>query len=120
MPTGVDFKDIGTVLGTLAGAMVVAGMLVYKAWSRFKLDQQVGSTETQTLQMLDAAVAHWKELHDTAWSQVVKERELREAAEQRGRETAADVDKLRSRVATLERKIDQLQALVDKHQQIGG
>lgn len=111
----VLLKDIGTVLGVIAGTLTVGSALIYRAWTRLKLDGQMGHTEAATLKMLDAAVEHWKKLHDIAWEQVVKERELREAAEKRASDTSSEVEKLRGEVAGLKREIERLTAVVNRN-----
>lgn len=108
----VDVNSLGTMLGLVAAALVTGTALIYRAWARLKLDKQVDSTATTTLKMLDEAVEHWKALHDEAWAQVRKERELREAAELRASTHAGEIERLRTEVARLSRDLDQLRSMV--------
>jgi hypothetical protein len=109
-------RDIGTVLGTIAGALLVGSALIFRAWTRLKVDHQIGTSETAALKTLSAAVENWRALYDVAWQQVTKERELREAAEQRARETTKELEQLRAQVAALERDVQRLTVAVNRQQ----
>ncbi|QUN28694.1 hypothetical protein KB879_01595 [Cupriavidus sp. KK10] len=108
------FKDIGAVLGTIAGTLVVGSALIFRAWTRLKLDHQIGSSEEAALKTLTAAVENWKGLYETAWQQVVKERELRESAEHRATETTRELEELRAQVAELKREVQRLTVAVNR------
>lgn len=108
------FKDIGAVLGTIAGTLVVGSALIFRAWTRLKLDHQIGSSEEAALKTLTAAVENWKSLYETAWMQVTKEREMREAAEKRATETTRELEELRAQVAELKREVQRLTVAVNR------
>jgi beta-phosphoglucomutase-like phosphatase (HAD superfamily) len=114
MAAEMVFKDIGAVLGTIAGTLVVGSALIFRAWSRLKLEHQIGTTEEAALKTLAAAVENWKGLYDTAWAQVVKERELREAAENRATATMHELEELRAQVAELKREVQRLTVAVNR------
>lgn len=120
MQLGEGMQNIGAVLGTIAAALVAGSALIYRAWARLKLDRQQANTETATLQLLDAAVVKWKTLYDTAWEQVVKERDLRMQAESRAAKATSDVEVLRSEVASLQREVERLTSIVTGQGHIGG
>ena len=102
--------QLGTYVATVAGGIVVLVGIIVRGWSALKRSSQQDTTDADTLKLLQAAVDHWKTLYDAAWAQVKKERELREVAEARTQGITAEVEELRKQVATLERKIDMLQA----------
>jgi len=87
---------------------------VYLAWKRIiKMGTQTTS-DISTLKLIDAAVAHWKELHEEAWEQVKAERERREKAETRLQLALDQIESLRSEVAALRRDIEKLTATPSK------
>lgn len=108
-------NNIGTALGVISGGLLAALALLYQSYKRLKLYNQMGETESSTLLLLNAAVQHWRGLYDVAWEQVGKEREHREAAEKRAIAVIAEVEELRAHVASLEREITRLTALVKLH-----
>lgn len=112
--TDFVFKDIGTVLGTIAGALVVGSALIFRAWTRLKLDHQIGSSEEAALRTLNAAVENWRSLYEHASMQVVKEREMREAAELRAMDTTRELEELRGQVAELKREVQRLTEAVNR------
>ncbi|WP_454737580.1 hypothetical protein [Cupriavidus necator] len=114
MAAEMVFKDIGAVLGTIAGTLVVGSALIFRAWSRLKLDHQIGTSETAALKTLSAAVENWKGLYETVWAQVIKEREMRESAEKRASETTRELEELRGQVAELKREVQRLTDAVNR------
>ena len=111
----LGMENDGTLLGTIAGGLLVIVAVVYRGFAKLKRDNQVDGTEAETLRMLDAAVLHWRTLYETAWKQVAKERELRERAEQRHTQALEEIEALRSEVAALRREIEQLTDTVRQH-----
>lgn len=108
-------NNIGTALGFTSAALLAILGVLYQAYKRLKLNNQMGDTESSALKLLDAAVRHWQGLYEVAWAQVVKEREHREAAEKRANMVITEVEELRAHVASLEREIARLTALVRLH-----
>lgn len=116
--TGME--DVGTLIGTIAGGILVVIAVVYRGFAKLKRDNQVDGTDVETLKALDAAVLHWRTLYETAWKQVAKEREMRERAESRASQTLQEVESLRSEVAALRREIEHLSATVQHYQTAPG
>ena len=106
---GMEPND-GTLLGAIAGGLLVVIAVVYRGYSKLRHDNQIDGTEAETLRMLDAAVLHWRTLYETAWKQVAKERELREKAEARTSAAFAEIENLRAEVAALRREVEKLTA----------
>lgn len=108
------YKDIGTVLGTIAGTLVVGSALIFRAWTRLKIEHQIGNSEEAALKTLTAAAESWKGLYETAWKQVGQEREMREAAERYASETMRELEDLRAQVAELKREVQRLTDAVNR------
>lgn len=118
-----DLASLPGTLGAIMTSLLAGGALVWRAYTRVKRVTQADNSDASTLKLMDAALAQWKGLHDEAWAQVRKERELREAAEHRiamlldqaakdrlkDRET---IEALRGRVAELEREVGSLQSII--------
>lgn len=110
-----EASNIGAVLGAVSAGLLVALAMMYRAWSRLRLGRTSDETEDSTLKLLSAAVEHWKALHDAAWEQVKKERQLREEAEARASSLVGSMERLRSEVAALERKVDALTFQIEQY-----
>src|SRR5688572_13179304 len=108
--------DIATTLAGLAAALAVLVPIVPRLYARIKRDNKVDGSDEAALKHLDAAVAHWKGLYETAWKQIAKERELRELAERRTTATVMEVEELRGEVAALRRQIEHLTTTVKHYQ----
>jgi hypothetical protein len=100
--------------GTIAAGITAAVAILYTLWGNLKKTGAENDTETEALRMVSAAVEHWKGLYDVLLTQVQREREQREAAEQRAMLAINEVEGLRSEVAALKRQIDQLSATINK------
>lgn len=98
--------------GTIAAGLTAAVAILYTLWGNLRKNSAETDTETEALRLVSAAVEHWKGLYDVAWEQVGKERQLREAAEQRGQLAVQEVEGLRSEVAELRRQIEHLTAQI--------
>jgi hypothetical protein len=100
--------------GTIAAGLTVVVAMLYTLWGNLRKNGAENDTETEALRMVGAAVEHWKGLYDVLQTQVLREREQREAAEQRAMLAINEVEGLRGEVAALKRQIDQLSATINK------
>jgi polyhydroxyalkanoate synthesis regulator phasin len=100
--------------GTIAAGITAAVAILYTLVGNLKKNSAENDTETEALRMVSAAVEHWKGLYDVLLTQVQREREQREAAEQRAMLAINEVEGLRGEVAALKRQIDQLSATINK------
>lgn len=96
------------------GSVATAIGTIYLTWRKTIRAGTQARADTSSLELMGAAVAHWKGLHDEAWAQVKQERKLRAEAEDRLARALTDIEKLRSEVAALRREIEQLAALAHR------
>ena len=108
------------MIGTIAAGLLAALAILYRGFGKLRRGNQQDGTDVETLKALDAAVAHWRSLYETAWKQVGKERELREQAEARATNAFSEIENLRGEVAALRREIEHLTATVHHYQTAAG
>lgn len=106
-----EYSEWVVQIVTILGSVVASLGGVYIAWRRLIRAGTQAKTDTINMELMGSAVAHWKSLHDEAWAQVRKERELREAAEQKAASAMRSIENLRNEVAELRRQVADLTAL---------
>lgn len=94
-------------IGSVASAVATI-YLTYRKTIRAGVQAKA---DTSSLELVGAAISHWKGLHDEAWEQVKKERKLRSEAEDRLTTALKEIEKLRGEVAELRRDIANLTAM---------
>lgn len=97
-------------LAWLSSVLASVGAL-YIGYRRMMRTGVQAKADTSTIELVGAAVAHWKGLHDEAWEQVKAERKRRGEAEERLSRALTEIEKLRSEVAELRRDIANLTAM---------
>lgn len=96
------------------GSVVTAVGTIYLTYRKTMRAGMQAKADTSSLELVGAAISHWKGLHDEAWEQVKKERKLRSEAEERLTRALGEIEKLRGEVAELRRDIANLSALSTK------
>lgn len=117
---GMLESNDGTIAGAIAAGVTIIVAVLYRGFGILRRDNQQDGTDVETLRALDAAVLHWRNLYETAWKQVARERELRELAETRAAAAFSEIEKLRGEVAMLRREIEHLTATVQHYQTAPG
>lgn len=117
METG---QSLYTILAGIAAGIATLAAVLPRIYSKVKRDNKADGTDEAALAHVDAAVAHWKTLYETAWAQVGKERALRERAEERTVATVAEVENLRGEVAALRRQVEHLTSVIQHYQSVPG
>lgn len=99
---------------TWLASLFASGAGLYIAWRKMLRTGTQAKTDTSSLELIGAAVSHWKGLHDEAWEQVKAERKRRGEAEDRLTKALTEIEKLRGEVAELRRDIANLSAMASK------